>query len=346
MRKKPGRSNHRKIRLSNLWRRGVTREDETDWFLFEADMAAAPVAPRRRRARRSWVVRGLALACLGVSVPLAIDWMNDAVFYENEEFVLQRLDVRTDGSLSEAQLTKVANVSVGMSLMELDLAGIRGRLEKIPNVEEAVISREMPDKLNVRVEERIPVAWVSCPPLGIRPGDMERGYLLDADGYLFRCLDLTDGILSLPVIEAFKIDDPEEGERLETDGVEEALELVQSNGRVFEKEALAVHEVKVRNEWSLQCVYRNGLEVTFGRREIGRGLADLRTILEQTDSAGATLASVNVAARDNIPVTFAEPVDPETISATARPLVTAASSESLSPKEQQEKHLRSILKGG
>jgi len=344
MRKKQSRTNSRKpfAVFSKRHRQG----GESDWFLLEADMGGVKVSPRRKKARRGLIAKLLALACLCVSIPIAAKWGYHEVFFENEEFILKRLTIRTDGSLSETGLAEVANVSAGMNLMELDLDVIRERIEKLPHVEEASVFREMPDRLNIVVRERIPIAWLSCPPQGIRPGDMERGFLLDDKGYLFRCLDLSDALMELPVIEAFKMIEPVEGARLETEGMDSAIELIVESDRIFEGRSMAIHQVKLRNEWSIECVYRNGLEVTFGMFEIDRGLEDLVTILDKTGSLGSVIASVNVAMRKNIPVTFAEPIDGASISAVAEPVVEEESTPEDSREKQRENHLRSILKGG
>ncbi|MEX2581213.1 MAG: FtsQ-type POTRA domain-containing protein, partial [Verrucomicrobiales bacterium] len=302
--------------------------------------------PPPPRVRRGLIVKILAIVCLGVSVPIGAKWGYEEIFFENEEFILKRLNIRTDGALGEAGLAEIANVSAGMNLMELDLERIRQRIKKLPQVDEVSVSREMPDKLNVIVRERIPVAWVSCPPQGIRPGDMERGFLLDEKGYLFRCLDLDDGMMALPVIEAFKLVEPVEGARLETEGMDSALALIVENDRIFGEGAMEIHQVKLRNEWSIECVYRTGLQVTFGIFEIERGLKDLVTILNKTGSDSPALASVNVAARRNIPVTFAPEAEGSAVSTVAEPVETGEDSDADSRDNQQEKHLRSILKGG
>ncbi|MEM6278619.1 MAG: FtsQ-type POTRA domain-containing protein, partial [Verrucomicrobiota bacterium] len=192
-----------------------------------------------------------------MSAPFAVQWAHNAVFFENDEFVLRELDFESDGVLTSANLAGIANVSSGMRLLELDLEAIRERIEKIPVVEEAVVSRAMPDRLEIQVRERTPIAWISCPPLGIRPGDMERGFLVDENGVLFRCLDLTEEIQALPIIENFAMADPLEGTPLFDEAMLGAVELVSRSPGLAPDGSMDVHLVRVRNEWSLQCRYRN-----------------------------------------------------------------------------------------
>ena len=90
-----------------------------------------------------------------------------------------------------------------------------------------------------------------------------------------------------------------------------------------------------------------------------RGLGDLQLIMERMAESGRALASVNVAAERNIPVTFVAKTDAagggagsEKPSAdTVRPDGAATPSvptqqQGVADLNDQEKHLRSILRGG
>jgi cell division septal protein FtsQ len=346
MRKKTGGRNHRKFQLLSLVRPRRKGDDETDWFMLEADLSGS-AAPRKGgwRPSSAWIVRLLGIACLCVSIPLGGKWIHRAIFYENEEFVLRTLNVQTDGMLSVAKLTEVANVSVGLSLLELDLEKIQARIEKVPVVSEVVVSREMPDKLNVMVRERVPVAWLSCPPRGIRPGNRDRGFLVDQEGVLFRSLDLTDRMEHLPVIETYSMGEPVEGEVLALDGAKGALEVLGLAERLHGHEGLEVDVIRLRSEWSLQVAYRNGMQVTYALGQIERGVEDLATILEQTKSVQAPLATVNLAVHHNIPVTFSNGIAPDALHSIAKPRKTADKGEDSGPQDAEQKHLHSILKG-
>lgn len=349
MRKKAGRSNHRKFRFKGLFSSGRRSDDDGGWILLDDETVLGRAPVRTRAKRRGLLVRTLALFCLSASLPLIGKWGYDNIFYENEEFVLRRLNIQTDGVLSEARLAEIANVAAGMNLMELDLEAIRSQIEKLPQVEKASVTRELPDRINLIVRERMPVAWLSSPPLGIRPWDMERGYLLDSEGILFRCLDLNDGMKSLPVIESFRITEPIEGGRIDSEGVRSGLKLILESDRRFQELGMSVAEVRVRDEWAVEAIYQNRLAVTFGLFDYSRGLDDLALILGNAASSGHQLATVNVAATKNIPVTFA--VSPESMKSAGgashkEKRASGEGVESVVTENEQEKHLRSILNGG
>lgn len=340
------KANQRKFSLKRLLSGRKTRGDESQWFILEAEVKSGPRPRRRRKKRKGWVLGLLTLACLSVSVPLGLRWANEEIFYKNEEFFLKRLSIQTDGTLDEVTIAGVANVTAGVSLMDLDLEAICRRIETLPNVEKASVTRELPDRLNIQVTERIPVAWLSCPPMGIRPGDKERGFLLDANAYLFQCAEVTEELKQLPSIEAYKMAKPEVGTLLEASGVENALHLVAENARIFEEQGPALRQVRLRNEWSVECLYHEGFTVTFDRHEIDRGMKDLVVILDNIKDLEPRLTSVNVAVRENIPIVFDGPL------ATA-PQVDAGDTDSSadagavdSAEDREKMHLRSILKGG
>lgn len=355
MRKKSKRGNARKFRFKQLFARRRA-DDETEWFKFDDEPAAAKLSPRRRIRRRLLATKLAAFACFSVSIPVAIQWGYGEVFFKNEEFVLKTLQIQTDGILSVSRLAEIANVAPGMNLMDLDLGQIQQQIETLPQVEKATVTRELPERLHLAIRERIPVAWLSIPPLGVRPWDMERGFLLDEEGHLFRCLDLNDGMKSLPVVESFQMTDPVEGTQVESEGVLAGLQLILESEKRFVEDGLAVRQVKVRDEWAVECDYNTNLKVIFGVYDYQRGLEDFSLILDRMAESGRELASVNVAAEKNIPVTFVAAAVPG-ITSSAAPRSSAAAPVEMAPASappapatvdtvDQEKHLRSILRGG
>lgn len=349
MRKKRRVANQRKSRKLG-WFSRTRKDDEGEWYRFDDAAAPQKVSPRKRFRRRLLAARVAAILCLSVSIPLAAKWGYGKVFFQNEEFVLKSLVIQTDGVLGSDRLAEIANVAPGMNLMDLDLGAIQGQIEKLPQVERATVSRELPDRLHLVIRERIPVAWLSSPPLGIRPWDMERGFLLDRNGYLFRCLDLNDGMKSLPVVESFKMTEPEEGSAVESEGVRAGLKLITASDERFLDRGLTISEVRVREEWAIECRYSTGLVASFGAYDYVRGLDDLAVILKNVEGSGKTLSSVNLIASKNIPITFAA-VAGEAVKTTENPppagaAPVAAPSQPAPAVSEQESHLKSILRGG
>ncbi|MCB1232159.1 MAG: FtsQ-type POTRA domain-containing protein [Verrucomicrobiae bacterium] len=296
------------------------------------------------------IIKVSAILLTLLTVSALVRWAYRQAFYENSEFRLNRFVVQTDGVLSEADVADAARVELGMNLMTIDLKSVRERLAELPMVTSVEVNRELPDRLEVKIEERVPLAWLSCPPHGVRPRNTARGFLIDEQGEVFRCQKLLKRFLDLPVIETYHLPKPSEGAQMNSDEVKEAIRLVKESNQMFANDGLEVAEVRIRNAYSLTCRYNTQMEVTFGLKELDRGLQDLRWIVTHAHSAGQQLATVNVMPSRNIPVTFYTPSAIQAtpfqgVPGTLRALPSAAVG--IDPNEARlQRQLRSILNGG
>ncbi len=301
---------------------------------------------KQRKTRSRVLVKTLLVMGVLGALPFAAKWGYDRIFFESRDFKLTRLVIATDGDLSESNIAETGGVVSGMDLMELDLEIVRKKIEGLPNVAKAEVSRELPDRLEIRVKEHVPVAWLSCPPQGIRPMNVERGYLLDEKGNVFRCLELHEGMKRLPVIEALKIARPAEGSILQSEAIGRAIELINLSEKTFGGMGLEVVEVRIVTEWSLDCVYRDGMIASFAMNDIDRGMLDLHHIVKKMRLRSLQLATVNLVVMKNIPVTFAEGVDASALQPDDTTPVENEAEAISSGELEEQKHLRSILEGG
>jgi len=301
---------------------------------------------KQRKTRSRLLVKVLFVLGILSALPFAGKWGYDRIFFESRDFKLIRLVIVTDGDLSESKIAETGGVVSGMDLMELDLDLVRGKIEDLPVVAKAEVSRELPDKLEIRVKERVPVAWLSCPPQGIRPMNIERGYLIDDKGNVFRCLELHNGMKRLPVIEALKIARPAEGTILQSEAIRRAIELINLSEETFGGMGLEVAEIRIVTEWSLECVYRDGMVASFAMNDIERGMLDLFHIVKKMRLRSLQLATVNLVTMKNIPVTFADGVDAAALQPDDSGPVDKEAEAAVSGEVEEQKHLQSILKGG
>ena len=298
-------------------------------------------AKRVRRSRRTtWLIKVTAVVLSILSVSASVRWVYRQIFYENSEFCLNRLQIHTDGVLTEGEVATAARVEAGMNLMEIDLNEVRERIVKLPMAVHAEVIRELPDLLEIRVKERVPIAWLSCPPHGVRPRNTAHGFLVDANGEVFRCQKLIKRFLSLPVVETMRMPKPAEGTQIEFEPVREAIRLIQESNAIFELDRLEIVEVRLRNAWSLTVHYNNQMTVVFRVGDSERGLKDLRWIVSHAHSAQKELATVNVIPSKNIPVTFfkppdlhAVPISGDKVGAAGSPVEQRRNNHSEAPKE-------------
>ena len=119
---------------------------------------------RARRERLRWL-RSLSALVAAIAAIIAVYWQGGAfalnrLVYENESFSVRQLDYRTDGIISIGQLQKWAGVRAGDNLLRLDLLRIKRDIELAPRVKAASVERFLPDTLQVRVAERVPMAQI------------------------------------------------------------------------------------------------------------------------------------------------------------------------------------------
>lgn len=118
-------------------------------------LAGRDFARRRWRQRlrrlRPFLYAALAVAVVGTGI-----WL---VFFST---VVTVREVAVDGNttLSAARVEKVARAPIGRPLARVDLAAIRARVETLPAVRSAEVSRSWPDTVAITVTERVPVALV------------------------------------------------------------------------------------------------------------------------------------------------------------------------------------------
>ena len=117
-----------------------------------------------KRERLRWL-RSLSALAAAIAGIIAVCWQGGAfalnrLVYENESFSVRQLDYRTDGIISVGQLKQWGGVSSGDNLLKLDLLRIKRDIELAPRVKAASVERFLPDTLQVRVAERVPMAQI------------------------------------------------------------------------------------------------------------------------------------------------------------------------------------------
>ena len=155
-------------------------EGGRSWRLVRADTDAVPTSVRRfmARARRRrlraalpWAVTAGTLAVVG-----ALAWL----VYGTSVLGVRQIEVIGTDSLTPVEVEQAAAVRLTQPLAGVDLDRIRDRIEGLPAVDRAVVSRSWPSKVVIEVVERTPVAAV---PAG-------KGFtLIDAEGVAYRSVE-------------------------------------------------------------------------------------------------------------------------------------------------------------
>jgi cell division septal protein FtsQ len=122
---------------------------------------------QRSARRKIWkALAVLLLFCVTVTLLiLALFYMRKAFFSRNAHFKLKKLEI-IDGSFwkgREKALSRRTGIAPGQNLFAVDYRELRRKIEAIPGIEQADIIRILPDKLQIKVTERIPRAILSNP---------------------------------------------------------------------------------------------------------------------------------------------------------------------------------------
>lgn len=145
--------------------------------------------PRRRPTRRPrWI---FVLAILAAAAGLSTAGFGVYRLATCPPLTVRKLAVRGQQRLDEARLRRVVTGSLGRPILLVDLKALRTAVEAVPGVRRAWVARRMPDTLDVRIEERRPVARVSV-------GGAQA--LVDAEGGLFPAGSAGSGDLLLPQV--------------------------------------------------------------------------------------------------------------------------------------------------
>ncbi len=163
-------------------------EGARSWRLVRADRDAVPPSVRRFMARARqrklravlpWMVTAGVLLVVGL-----LAW----TMYGTAAFSVREVRVVGGATVTPDQVRAAVAVADRTPLAGLDLDEIRKRVEALPPVDRAVVSRDWPSSLVVQVVERTPVAVV---PRG------DTFELLDGDGVAYTTV--TDRPAGLPL---------------------------------------------------------------------------------------------------------------------------------------------------
>lgn len=110
---------------------------------------------------------------------------------------IKKIDFSTDGVLKREQFSKFLYGISNEHLMNLDLFSLKEKFETISQVKAAVLEREFPFTLCIKLSEYKPIAKIVI---------KNKGYFISEEGYLFRGRGYSKAVIKcLPYLEGFKI---------------------------------------------------------------------------------------------------------------------------------------------
>lgn len=253
---------------------------------------------------------GRTLVILGI-VSVLIYFAYKAVhehFNDNDEFVIQYIPV-TDFKgndtvvLSKDRVWAISGIDVKGTIFQVDLDDVERRLRERPEVISAEVDRKLPDTIEIKIEERIPVAWLSCRELGLAGRSPYKGLLIDEFGVTFSSeKEFWEIAKNLPVIEvsATSKDDFQLGKKMNHPDCERALQFVMSLG-VLGPQDWGVDRVVVENFYTLRVFCTDDVEAQFSMYEHDTQLKKLLLVREHAANNGKQLAWIDLRPKTNNP---------------------------------------------
>ena len=241
------------------------------------------------------------------------DWALDCLVYQNQAFAIEEIDLQTDGAIAVEQLRRWAGVKLEDNLLALDLVRVKRDLELVPLVQSVSVERILPHTLRIRIIEREPIAQVNVARLGAEDGVEFSVYQLDADGWVMLSLDPRHRVTTLnqpddplPLISGMNPNALQPGRRLVVPQAQAALQFLVA----FEQSSMAGQVDLVRVDISspevLVVTTGEGSEVTFGLTDFERQLRRWHSVFEYGRKVGSTVAALDLAVTNNIPLRWLE----------------------------------------
>jgi cell division septal protein FtsQ len=251
--------------------------------------------------------------------------------WENPEYVLNDIRVSTDGALQRDQILQAGAVRAGVNIFKVDTESVRAGIDKLPQVERAEIERIRPNRLDITITERHPIAWVTERADEI-PTASDKSWLIDARGVVMKTKRMLEEYYHLPHISGVAVANFVPGQRINTVEMQAALELVRLN---TDNTRWQARNIDLAKGYCLIVTDQNHAKITFGLDDIGQQFDRLFRYFERADEEKKEIRTVNLLVRKNTPVTFQDPNSPGEVSESTAPPEPAATPAPQKPKEKE-----------
>jgi cell division protein FtsQ len=227
--------------------------------------------------------------------------------YANPQFAIAQIVVETDGTMTPSQVLQFAGVAVGQNLLAADLNQIQRNLEMIPVVRSVEVRRRLPQRLVIRVSERLAVARLRGPGAELS----EAGFMIDRAGMVMKPLRLSDGtslqpqtLGSLPILTGATLADVQVGRPAQSDQVYHALKLLDRLQQSAAGSMLEIESIDLSKPQVLTLTTRQKSMVKFEVGELPQQLRRLSAILSWAAQRQRIVQTVDLTVSRSVPVTF------------------------------------------
>jgi len=198
----------------------------------------------------------------------------------SKQFALRTVKVQGLRRATEKELLRLAGVAPGMNLWSLDSTAVAQAMAVHPWVRTVEVTRSLPDTLQLRVEERAPVALASL-------GDL---YVVDVDGAPFKRVSPAEA-LDLPLLTGLTREQVEKDPAGIAARLREALGVLDVYQRAFERPRLS--EIQL-GEAGFELIAADGVRVVVGRDDLDGQLRRLQRVRDELQHRGLAAAAIHL----------------------------------------------------
>ncbi len=262
---------------------------------------------QRKRRLAGLLTKLLIAAGLGAGLYFGASKTISWLILKNPDYNVAELDVQTDGVLESERVLQTAELQKGSNIFLVNLNRAQTRIESIPEVEHAQVSRQLPNRITVQISERKPVAWLSTVH-GIDTRDevvaSKQSFLIDANGVLLQPRKLSPQDRYLPIIRHYSGEHLAEGTLTDGEEIKAALDLLRAHQESLVAARFQIEEIDLAKHYGLVVTDHNGTQALFPLEEMDRQLKRLDTYLQYTDQHGQKIQTINLLVQKNVPVTY------------------------------------------
>ncbi len=255
-----------------------------------------------------WLRRWMLYLLLALPLLLAAAW---GIRYSIDKAYSMSIDNISYESrqkiISKEQALEILGIHGSVNLATLNATGMQKKLESNPCIASAHIRAELPETLNIEVEERIPVVYVEMEHAA--DTGQRRRLFMDPQGVLFPVVESYHGnFMGVPVWYLRPGDVPEfKEDAVVPERVRRPIvELVAAANMYNLTEIPAFREIFRPKEWKILATLDGGTEVEMQVYDIKGQMERLAMILEHARAVKKHAREINVIPRINPTVRYVE----------------------------------------
>jgi cell division septal protein FtsQ len=281
--------------------------------LLEVTVRADKARSMRNRAIASFICKTIFFSGLIVGAYFGGKELLRRFLWENPDYMITEIRVPQGGALQREQILEASGLREGVNIFVVDTKRARLALDTLPQVERAEIQRILPNRIEVNIVERQPIAWVTK-SADENPTASDRSWLIDARGVVMKTKQMLDEYYHIPHISGVTVENFVAGQRITTIEMQSALELIRLNADNTRWQA---RNIDLAKGYCLVVTDQNHAKVTFGLDNVSQQLDKLFRCLDRAEATHREIRTVNLLLTKNIPVTFQSPEPSEAAEAPA-----------------------------